>query len=515
MLKKNEYISSEIEKIIQIYKYLYPHNIRILIKHGIYPSWGNPITIRDYIRPHQLENNIISSIETRPNESQVSTTILVDIPSDDRNTSNDKQTEWKPKKASQKFAIKYAPVLFEKYKYLKEKRARRKTQIKYDWDALKFYNSNDATLSSPQVNKPKTIILALHWLETGGAEKFAFDCVRIALNAGFRVIVIADKQAPHSKQNLFENEPNVTFLRADRYLAYEDWPLFLERLITLENVVAVHLHHCGAAYNALAHIKATCPNVKILDTTHIIEHKDGGFVRISGVWTNFIDYHHVISNELKNFYKKQYQRTKNVLLGRLIENSPNEIAFNFNGKTKKIKLIFVGRLTHQKRPVLLINIVKKLIKKGYDIKLDIIGDGPYKKIVTELIEKYKLNDKICMHEPNSPVAKLLKSSDILILPSANEGLALVCYEAIENGVIPISTDVGAQSELLPPSCLTSADPTKCIAETVNKIITLASNAAHLENTKRALIEQYNRITNEPSGVEVINKIYLEMRGATH
>jgi hypothetical protein len=47
---------------------------------------------------------------------------------------------------------------------------------------------------------------------------------------------------------------------------------------------------------------------------------------------------------------------------------------------------------------------------------------------------------------------LMSAADILLLPSQAEGVALVLFEAMSMGVVPVATDVGGQRELVTPEC---------------------------------------------------------------
>jgi len=46
----------------------------------------------------------------------------------------------------------------------------------------------------------------------------------------------------------------------------------------------------------------------------------------------------------------------------------------------------------------------------------------------------------------------MAAADILLLPSVNEGLAIVLLEALAMELVPVAADVGGQRELLTPDC---------------------------------------------------------------
>ena len=47
---------------------------------------------------------------------------------------------------------------------------------------------------------------------------------------------------------------------------------------------------------------------------------------------------------------------------------------------------------------------------------------------------------------------VMSAADLLMLPSLSEGIALVLFEALSMGVVPVSTEVGGQRELVTPDC---------------------------------------------------------------
>ncbi|MBP0575449.1 glycosyltransferase, partial [Mycobacterium tuberculosis] len=71
--------------------------------------------------------------------------------------------------------------------------------------------------------------------------------------------------------------------------------------------------------------------------------------------------------------------------------------------------------------------------------------------------------------PDAPVAELLAEAHILLLPSENEGLALVAFEAARADCLVISTDVGAQREIVAPACLVPRGTWACWRESVRLV----------------------------------------------
>jgi glycosyltransferase involved in cell wall biosynthesis len=105
---------------------------------------------------------------------------------------------------------------------------------------------------------------------------------------------------------------------------------------------------------------------------------------------------------------------------------------------------------------------------------------------------------------------LLERSDILLLPSNNEGLALVCYEAVAHGCIPISTRVGSQDEVLPDGLLVPLAPRAAVSGTVAAVDAMWRDAGTLARHKDALQAAWTRLTADPTAEEVLMPVYRRL-----
>lgn len=370
-------------------------------------------------------------------------------------------------------------------------------------------------------DRPPTILIGMHWLEVGGAERLAFDCIRWARAAGLRVLLLASVPAPQSLANDIAADPGILFLRTDRYLPRALWPDFVTALVAMENVRLLHIHHCHPLYDCLPRLRAARPDLTVIDSTHIVEHGDGGYPRISGVWTHHIDHHHVISTDLAAYFRRRFPVGDRLRLGRMFDRrtTPHRLVPpNLRPETGRLRLTFVGRLSHQKRPLLLFALMRALIRRfsrrGVAVSATILGHGAYHPLIEGLIRRHRLSDNIQLLPPDADVAALMEQSDILLLPSANEGLALVGIEALRHGCLPITTDVGGQSELLPPALLVPAAPLSCLRQTLRRIDRLWYDPAFLESTRRALQERWLAMTADPTAEEVLAPLYRAAAGQT-
>jgi len=131
---------------------------------------------------------------------------------------------------------------------------------------------------------------------------------------------------------------------------------------------------------------------------------------------------------------------------------PNSIEFKeFKDQTTKpFQFIFIGRLVFYKNLEVVIKAIS-IIKDSYpQIKLIIVGDGPYRKNLESFVSKLGLNDYIDFKGFLSSDDKtmFLASSQALVFPSLCEGFGLVILEAFEQRKPVIVSDIPPLSDIV-------------------------------------------------------------------
>jgi glycosyltransferase involved in cell wall biosynthesis len=104
-------------------------------------------------------------------------------------------------------------------------------------------------------------------------------------------------------------------------------------------------------------------------------------------------------------------------------------------------LLYVGSIIKIKNIPLLI---RTLSKSNKMFKLLIVGDGPEKQNIEQLVKGLEMTDKVIFYgqRPYKETLSIIKSSDILILPSKSEILPNVILEALALDKPVIATKVG-------------------------------------------------------------------------
>lgn len=119
---------------------------------------------------------------------------------------------------------------------------------------------------------------------------------------------------------------------------------------------------------------------------------------------------------------------------------------------KKYDLIFLGRLTAQKNPKLLLEVFNDLILKRPDISIAVVGAGDQFESFNESIHKNNLQDNIEMYGFMENPYPVLNASKIMILPSKWEGYGLVAVESLSLGIPVICSGAGGLKNIVNSSC---------------------------------------------------------------
>ena len=128
---------------------------------------------------------------------------------------------------------------------------------------------------------------------------------------------------------------------------------------------------------------------------------------------------------------------------RCINDIKNKSKINFNyaffKNFKGIKIINVGRLTHQKNQIVLLKAFLKLIKYR-KAKLLLIGSGEDEKILKKFIKENKIQNLVrIIHFTNNPF-KYISLCDIKVLSSRYEGNPNILLETACLKKLIISSD---------------------------------------------------------------------------
>lgn len=349
--------------------------------------------------------------------------------------------------------------------------------------------------------------VAMHWLEPGGAEAWAFEQMRIARRAGYRIVLTADRIAPQRLLSKAYECADDIYLCAQTF-GRRERETFVAHLLQRYRPRALHIHHGALAYEHLPLIRTLLPTIRVEDSTHIIEHRGGGFVASSIYYSNLIDMHHVISPELREVYETDAGiDPAKVLYRPLTRMDQHELTQRqlHEREARPLRVGFLGRMSPQKRPYLFVEVARRLHKRAPNSCAFVMqGSGHLEGRTKRHIERAKLKGVI-ESRPWGPVSEFFDEIDVLLITSDNEGLALTSLEASSAGVLVVSADVGSQATVVAPGALLPRHPREFIRGAVALLSDLATNEQH----RLGLLARQNELGNDLINLESASEFFIK------
>ena len=352
----------------------------------------------------------------------------------------------------------------------------------------------------PNIGGSKVWLLNL--VENSGLK---FDVLTCKKNEKYDEILIGQHNIIRSKYIYSSSDPS-KFQLILTYLY-----IFLFSFFCIKNKYAGVLVNPGIIGNGLVILVAKILSFKVIVAGH------GEEITVP-----------LYSNNLKNFFKKKfmiftYKKAdgffvvcdfcKRLLVSMGVKAdivevipsciNPDKIKKKKLDKKKSYNLISVGRLIERKGFHFLIQSVVKLKSEIKDIKLDIVGDGPYFKICKNLIDKFMAHDYIKLHGEISDeyLSNLYSKSDLFILAHTmlkngdTEGCPTVFSEAMANNLPVIGgTGAGADTAIIDDynGYIVNSKNIDSISDAIKKILNNDETYYKMvDNCKKKLFKDHN------------------------
>lgn len=380
----------------------------------------------------------------------------------------------------------------------KEIKAKQYPYYNYNYELIE---DNLKNIEIPKrINKKDTIniLFIIPWMVTGGADLFNLSLVKGLNKERYEITIISTEPNENVLRQEFENNENVRVYDLTSFLDKRYWVAFVNYIIQKENINLIFNSNSKTGYSMLPYLKSMYPEIPILDYVHMEEwyNRNGGYSRYSSVYNSIIDKTMVCNGNSKKILEEHFKRNpdevQTVYIG-VDEEKFNPDRYNkeelekkyLGGTTNKKIVSFICRISEQKRPLLFLEIIKKLKEKRQDFKVLVVGDGNLLGKMKEKAKKMNLLEDIIFLGEIKNTGEIYKISNVTVNCSLKEGLALTSYESLSMNVPIVSSDVGGQKEL--------------ISKEVGEIVKL------MQNEENVYLEKYSQ-EEINSYVKAINKV---------
>lgn len=332
------------------------------------------------------------------------------------------------------------------------------------------------------ISRALKVLQVVHGLGMGGAETWLMELLRLWSKSG---AVEMDFLLTSGQRGLFDDE--ATKLGAKiHYLRYgrDNFPAFwrgFRRLLRQGRYDAIHDHADYASGWHFALAIGLLPKVRVTHVHNPWLHIDtqyatnstrrwlasGGKVLVRSLAT------HVCGTSAEILHRYGFEPTNTsrsqvgVLhcgfdVGRF--NGPRDAdrrrvlkAFGWPSQTKLV--LYVGRLDwalefphpqNHKNTWLALNIAREAVRREPDIRLIMVGTGASREALLERVQKWSMAEQLRLPGIRRDIPALMRASDVLLFPSAQEGLGMVAVEAQAAGLpVLASTNVPKEARVVP------------------------------------------------------------------
>jgi glycosyltransferase involved in cell wall biosynthesis len=310
--------------------------------------------------------------------------------------------------------------------------------------------------------KARRILIIVPWFEMGGADQFNFDLVQTWCKRGYDVTLVATLSSHHAWLHRFAQlTPDIFCLPT--FLAHRDFPRFLRYLIESRNIDTLLVSNSEFGYGIVPYLRFYFPDLSILDFCHseVEDWQGGGYPGIS-LRTSGIDLRITCTQYLRNWMIKRGANAERILTCYCGINTEqwniekldrHAIRQEIDVPEDKPVILFIGRIAEEKRPMLFVQIMQRLVSRVPNALALVIGDGPELPHLRTFVRRHHLDHNIRFlgSLPHERIQSIMAAGDLLLLTSAYEGLPLVLYEALTMKLVPIAAQVGGIAELIDES----------------------------------------------------------------
>lgn len=307
------------------------------------------------------------------------------------------------------------------------------------------------------------ILCFFPFLEFGGATRFNLDLIMLLSRREYRFTIATTIQSSHDwHQYFYRITPDIFHL--PNILDPYHWLSFTRYILESRQINLVFISNCYIAYYFLPILRQEFPHIAFIDFTHTTDPgwRKNGYPRLSCQFSQWLDRQVVTSK----FLATMYQETSAIDAGKLRicytnidpdqwirdDQKRQQLRATLKIADDTIVLLFPARLVEQKRPLFLVDIVKALVKQTTAIVVLVIGDGHLRSDLQAKISHLTLEPYFHLLPAVEPAEMLdfYSAADVLLLPSAYEGVSLAIYEAMAMQLPVVASDVGGQAELITP-----------------------------------------------------------------
>lgn len=305
-------------------------------------------------------------------------------------------------------------------------------------------------------------------------------------------------------------------------------PRYVSHLISSREIDVVLVSHSLAAYRMLPWLRRQHPDTAFLDYVHtdwFEAQMYGSYAALGAAHADWLDAQVASSRTLANDLVRRGARPETTIAQPINLDVTDWDSNRFRAQEVRKSLgcapnqpliLFAGRLSQEKRPLLAVECWKALVESGVDARFAVAGNGHLLAAMVDAVEKAGLKSRVeFLGELDGDMLRYVYSAaDVYHAPSEIEGIARSLFEAMAMQCIPVVADVGGQHELVSAECgkLVAHGPEE-VARYVRAIAAVLEPSVRtkLQKAARQRIVQHFTSAQCVAGFEAAFEVAVEQR----
>ncbi len=313
--------------------------------------------------------------------------------------------------------------------------------------------------------KKKNLLFIFPWFKLGGADKFNYDLISSIDKEKYNITMVTTEPCDYVWRQRFEKYGEVFDLTT--FLHRKDWPAFLHYIMKTRKIDLVFESHSYFGYYVIPWLKSYFKEVTFVDYIHAENWgwRNGEYPRDSTAIAKILEKTYTCTKFLRQTMKNKMGRTTDNVMPVYIgvdeeefdENKvkiedDKDLAIKYEKYKDKKIILYCCRISIEKRPILALRILKKMLEKDKNVVLFVVGDGDKLRAMKKMATKMQIEENVEFFGSKKNVKPFYKACNVELICSLSEGLTLTTYEAMSMKRPVVSANVGGQKELIDNSC---------------------------------------------------------------
>jgi N-acetyl-alpha-D-glucosaminyl L-malate synthase BshA len=309
------------------------------------------------------------------------------------------------------------------------------------------------------------------------------------------------------RENVFFHEVSVIDYPLFEHTPYEQ--VLTSKLVDVvkyEKLDLLHCHyaipHASAAYMAQQILKDQGIDIPYITTLHgtdiTLVGKDPSFEPVITFAINQSTKVTAVSESLRSDTFEHFKIKREIdVVPNFIRISDYQLDNNTHYKERyapngEFLVTHISNFRKVKRVQDVLEVFKRLLEKGIEARLLLVGDGPERNILERNCREWGLCDKIVFLGSLKSTIEVLAISDLFILPSETESFGLAALEALAAKVPVIASNTGGIPEVVKHGVSGYLSNVGDVEDMANNAFEILSSTENLEKFKKQAFEEASR-----------------------